>query len=312
MDNHPNANRQIINCHGERTYRSSSRHACENNSDACEDNTTNCTAGGNDRYFSLSHDTTSSTNRRHYSITRAKSYAAIDGYTKSCSSSDDGAAIGQKRGISDDATHEEARQHSLLPPPHTGINNKKLKLCKPDRKGILLIWGRLLALPTVRQFMDGLKQYSIYSIKEIGCELDCYDGFNGGYGQEEGESPEDDLRRTLKQLYLDHRYQELAKSITPDNERFVLPHILSRLCSYQSNPDLSLISSIVQSCSRFNTPKDNAGVDKLRRRNKGEENDQRPPTQSASIGKCLVCVMLLYTIIFSHLIILYALLCHMI
>ena len=299
MDNHPNANRQIINCHGERTYRSSSRHACENNSDACEDNTTNCTAGGNDRYFSLSHDTTSSPPyRRHYSITRANSSAAIDEYTKSCSSSDDGAAIGQKRRISDDATHEEARQHSLLPPPHTGINNKKLKLC---REGILLIWGRLLALPTVEQFMDELKQYSFSNvIAKIGYELDCYEGFIGGYGQEEGESPEDDLRRTLKQLYLDHRYQELAKSITLDNEREVLlPHLLQRLCSNQSNPDLSLISSIVQSCSRFNTPKDNAGVAKVGRRSKGEENGQSP-TQSASIGKCLVCVMLLCTIISSH------------
>ena len=118
--------------------------------------------------------------------------------------------------------------------------------------------------------MDELKQYSFSNvIAKIGYELDCYEGFNGGYGQEEGESPEDDLRRTLKQLYLDHRYQELAKSITLDNERKVLPHLLQRLCSNQSNPDLSLISSILQSCSTFNTPKDNAGVYKLRRRSKG-------------------------------------------
>ena len=266
----------------------------------CEDNTTNSTAGGNDRYFSLSHDTTSS-NRRHYSITRTKSDAAIDGYTKSCSSSDDGAAIGHKRRISDDATHEESRQHSLPPPPHTGVNNKKLKLGR-DREGILSIWDRLLSLPTVEQFMDELKQYSFSNvIAKIGYELDCYDGFIGGYGQEEGESPEDDLRRTLKQLYLDHRYQELAKSITLDNERQVLPHILSRLCSYQSHTDLALIYSIVHSCSRFNTPKDNAGVAKVGRRSKGEETDQSPPTQSASIGKCLVCVMFLCTIISTHL-----------
>ena len=237
MDNHPNAIRQIINCHAERTDRSSSRHACENNSDACEDNTTNFTAGGNVRYFSLSHDTTSSTNRRHYSITQANSYAAaIDGYTKSCSSSDDGAAIGQKRRISDDATHEEARQHSL-PPPHTGINNKKLKLCKPNREDILLIWDGLLSLPTAGQFMDELKQYSFSNvIAKIGWELDCYEGFIGGHGQDE-ESPEDDLRRTLKQLYLDNRCQELAKSITQDNERIVLPYLLQRLCSYEYNTD---------------------------------------------------------------------------
>ena len=158
----------------------------------------------------------------------------------------------------------------------------------------------------VRINCQKIRQWKYYFLErfivivKIGWELDCYDGFNGGYGQEEGESPEDDLRRTLKQLYLDHRYQELAKSITLDNERQVLPHILSRLCSYESNTDLALISSIVQSCSRFNTPKDNAGGDKLRRRSR-EENDQSPPTQSASIGKCLVCVMLLCTIISSHL-----------
>ena len=305
------ANQQINHSH-ERTNRNS-RHACDDNLDACADNTTNFTAGG-DRYFSFSHDTTSSKNRRHYSISSSVNDAG-DTNTKSCiisSSSDDAfyiaAAIGQKRRISDVATNVETQQHSLPPPPHTGINNKKLKLCKPDREDILLIWDGLLSLPTVEQFMDELKQYSFSNvIAKIGWELDCYEGFIGGHGQDE-ESPEDDLRRTLKQLYLDHRYQELAKSITPDNERFVLPHILSRLCSYQSNTDLALISSIVQSCSRFNTPKDNAGVDKIRRRSKGEENDQRPPTQSASIGKCLVCVMLLYTIIFSHLIILYALL----
>ena len=270
---------------------------------ACSDKTTNFTAIGDDHYSS--HDTTPSNDRRHYSISSSANDAG-DTNTKSCisSSSDDAfciaAAIGQKRRISDVATNVETQQHSL-PPPHTGINNKKLKLCKPNREDILLIWDGLLSLPTAGQFMDELKQYSFSNvIAKIGWELDCYEGFIGGHGQDE-ESPEDDLRRTLKQLYLDHRYQELAKSITPDNERFVLPHILSRLCSYQSHTDVSLISSSVQSCSIFNTPKDNAGVDKLRRRSKGEENDQRPPTQSASIGKCLVCVMLLCTIISSHL-----------
>ena len=126
----------------------------------------------------------------------------------------------------------ETRQHSL-PPPHTGINNKKIKLCRGE--GILLIWDRLLSLPTVGQFMDKLKQYSFSNvIAKIG--LDCYEGFNGGHGQDE-ESPEDDLRRTLKQLYLDNRCQELAKSITQDNERIVLPYLLQRLCSYEYNTD---------------------------------------------------------------------------
>ena len=248
---------------------SDSRHACSNA-------ITNCTAVGGDPGVLYSHDTTLSNDGRHRpssSIAPPNSSAADDGDTKISSGN---AACGHKRKISEDKANEATLVDSCV--QHTGIDNKKLRQLNEEE--IKLIWKRLISLPTREQFMDELNQLSFALLEDIGYELDCYQGWYG-WGQGE-QAPDERLRSRLEELYLEHKYvgdhhvgdekveeveqeedavmsdksidvrcQELAKSITHDDEKALLPHLLYHLCGGSgdgdgSSADCSLIYSIVR------------------------------------------------------------------